>query len=98
MSKKLIPQNGYVLIKPSQEGESMVGNIILPDLGKEKPAQGIVIDMSRMENHFTGEWVYPDGLEINDEVLIPRVGSQRISIDEQEYYLCKFSEILLIIK
>ena len=37
MTKKLIPSNDRVLIKPLDEGEQTYGSIVIPDLGKEKP-------------------------------------------------------------
>ena len=33
---KLIPQNGNVIIKPIEEQEQTYGNIVVPDMGKEK--------------------------------------------------------------
>ena len=98
MSKVLEPRNGYIVIQPSEEGETMAGNIILPDLGKEKPAQGVVIAVSRSFNTFTGSWSYADGVDVGDTVLIPRVGSLRVTVDDKEYYMCKFSEVLAILK
>ena len=43
MSKSLVPQNDRVLIKPIESGEEMYGNIIIPDMGKEKPEMGEVV-------------------------------------------------------
>ena len=40
MSKQLIPFNDRVIIKPIEEDEQMYGNIVIPDLGKEKPEMG----------------------------------------------------------
>ena len=42
MSKTLIPQNDRVLVKPIDEGEQMYGNIVIPDMGKERPEMSIV--------------------------------------------------------
>ena len=43
MSKRLIPQNDRILLKPIDEGEQMYGNIVIPDMGKEKPEMGKVL-------------------------------------------------------
>ena len=45
MSKTLIPQNDRVLVKPIDEGEQMYGNIVIPDMGKEKPEMGEVVSI-----------------------------------------------------
>ena len=39
MSKYIEPKNGYIILKPIEEQEVLAGNIILPDLGKERPEQ-----------------------------------------------------------
>jgi chaperonin GroES len=41
--KLLEPQNDRVLIKPIEEDEQMYGNIVIPDMGKERPEMGQVI-------------------------------------------------------
>ena len=43
MSKTLSPSNDRLLIKPIDEGEQTYGNIVIPDMGKEKPEMGEVI-------------------------------------------------------
>ena len=40
----LTPLNGHIILKPIEEQEQMAGNIIIPDLGKEKPEVGEVVD------------------------------------------------------
>jgi co-chaperonin GroES (HSP10) len=48
---KLNPLNGYLVLKPIEEEEQTVGNIIIPDLGKERPELGEVIATSRVYNY-----------------------------------------------
>ena len=45
MSKTLTPFNDRVIIKPIEEDEQMYGNIVIPDLGKERPEMGEVISV-----------------------------------------------------
>ena len=37
---KLRPVNGNVILRPIEEEEQMAGNIIIPDMGKERPEMG----------------------------------------------------------
>ena len=53
MTKVLQPQNDRVLIKPIEVGEEMYGNIIVPDMGKEKPEMGERIEMKRFIEYLT---------------------------------------------
>jgi len=94
---KLKPVNGHVVLKPVEVDEMMAGNIIIPDLGKEKPEIGEVLEASSTFNWNTGELVAPP-VEVGDKVLIPKLGSQRVTIDSEEYYITKVSEIIAIIK
>ena len=43
---KLEPKNGYIVLKPIEEQEETYGNIVIPDLGKERPELGEVTGTS----------------------------------------------------
>ena len=96
MSKKITPINGYVVLKPVEEKEEMFGNIIIPDLGKERPEMGKVVDASPTYNFHTDKNV-ESILSPGDIVLIPKLGSQRIVIEGEDFYICRETEILAII-
>ena len=89
MSKKLIPQNDRVLIKPIDEGEKMYGNIVIPDLGKEKPEMGRVSEF--------GKYITVNA-KVGDIVLVPKIGTLRIDFEGEEYYITQDREILATIK
>mgnify|MGYP003652247403 CR=1 FL=1 len=40
---KIRPLNGHVVIRPIEEEEQTYGNIVVPDMGREKPEMGEVI-------------------------------------------------------
>ena len=96
MSKKITPINGYVVLKPVEETEQTFGNIVIPDLGKERPEMGKVVDVSPTYNYHTDKNV-ESVLHPGDLVLIPKMGSQRIVIDGEDYYICKETDVLAII-
>ena len=96
MSKKITPINGYVVLKPVEESEQTFGNIVIPDLGKERPEMGRVVASSDTYNYHTDSEVQ-SSLNVDDLVLIPKLGSQRIVIDGDDYYICKETDILAII-
>ena len=85
--------NGNVVLRPIEEEEAMYGNIVLPDLGKEKPEMAEVVDTSSTYNWHKGEHV-PSVLSVGDRVLIPKMGSVKVSFDGDDYYITKESEIL----
>ena len=90
---KLNPKNGYVILKPVEEGEQTIGKIVMPDLGKERPEMGEVIATSPTYNYHKGEYV-PSELSVGEIVFIPKLGSQRITIKSDTYYITKETEVL----
>lgn len=97
MSKKLLPQNDRVLIKPIQAGEEMYGNIIIPDMGKEKPEMGEVIAVGPGRQSEFGQFIRVNA-NVGDVVLIPKIGSLRIDFEGEEYFITPDREILCIVK
>tara|TARA_X000001388_G_C2164637_1_gene97494 strand:- start:80 stop:370 length:291 start_codon:yes stop_codon:yes gene_type:complete len=94
---KLRPVNGNVIIRPIEEEEQMSGNIIIPDMGKERPEMGEIVAVSKIYNFNKGEYV-PTIIEIGMKVLIPKMGAQSVTIDGEEYYITAQSSILSIIE
>jgi|TARA_B110000967_G_scaffold203916_1_gene245426 chaperonin GroES len=97
MSKQLIPFNDRVIIKPIEETEQMYGNIVIPDLGKEKPEMGIVISTGPGRHTEFGSFITVNA-KVGDVVLIPKIGSLRIDFENEEYFITPDKEILAIIK
>ena len=95
--KKIAPLNGYVVLKPIETEEETFGNIIIPDLGKERPEMGKVVATSDVYNYNTDKLVVST-LEEGEIVLIPKLGSQRIVIEGEDYYICKESDIFAVIE
>ena len=97
MSKKLSPQNDRVLIKPIQAGEEMYGNIIIPDMGKERPEMGEVIAVGPGRMSEFGSFI-PVRANVGDVVLIPKIGSLRIDFEGEEYFITPDREILATVQ
>jgi len=47
---KITPLNGYIVLKPIENEEETFGNIIITDLGKERPEMGKVVATSNVFN------------------------------------------------
>jgi chaperonin GroES len=93
---KITPKNGYIVLKPIESSEEMVGNIILPDMGKERPETGEVISTSGTYNYHSDKEI-PSSLEIGDIVLIPKMGTTKISLAGEDYFITKETEVLAIL-
>jgi len=89
---KLAPLNGYIILKPIEEEETTYGYIVIPDSGNERPELGEVVATSGTYN-FNSDTVVDSKLYVGDKVLIPKMGSVRITVDSEEYFICKEQDI-----
>ena len=89
---KLQPLNGYLVLKPIEEEEQTVGNIIIPDLGKERPELGEVIAVSSVYNYNSDKYV-DSALAVGDRVLIPKMGSVSITVEGEDYFIVKEQDV-----
>ena len=96
--KQLIPTNDRILLKPVDEGEQMYGNIVVPDMGKEKPELGkvLAIGPGRMTEH--GQIMTVRTCKVGDIVMVPKIGTLRVDFEGEEYYIAQDREILAVIK
>ena len=97
MSKTLTPFNDRVIIRPIEEDEQMYGNIVIPDLGKEKPEMGEVVAVGPGRQTEFGQFIRVNA-KVGDIVLIPKIGSIRIDFEGEEYFITPDKEILASIK
>jgi chaperonin GroES len=87
------PLNGNVLLKEIEEEEQLVGNIIVPDLGKEKAKLYEVVSTSVTYNYHTDKPIFSE-LVIGNKVFIPAFGGTKVSQNNIEYVMIKETEIL----
>ena len=93
---KLKPLNGYLILKPVDETEQTYGNIVIPDLGKERPEVGEVLAVSTTYNYNSDKWVESQ-LRVGQKALIPKLGAARITVEGEEYYICKEQDVYSIL-
>jgi len=86
-----------VIVKPAETEETTYGNIIVPDLGKEKNEIGEVIAVGPGKPTITGEFISTT-VEVGDKVILPTMGFTKLPYNGEEYYIGKETEILAKIK
>jgi len=94
---KLNPKNGFAVLKPIEEQEQTYGNIVIPDLGKERPEMGEIIATSQTYNWHRGEFV-DSQFQVGQKVLIPKMGTMKISVGGEDYFITKDTEILSVVE
>jgi len=94
---KIKPLHNHVVIKQQDETETMYGNIIVPDAGKEKPLMGEVIAVGPGLITINGTLI-PNEVPVGAVVVFPAFGGQRITIKGDEYIVMKEQDLLAIIE
>ena len=92
----ITPLADRVLIKPTEEEESTYGNIVVPDMGKDKPDFGTVLAVGPGRYDNNGNLI-PTRLEIGQKVIMPKYGANTVELEGEEYVVAAESEILGII-
>jgi chaperonin GroES len=85
------------VIRQQDETETMYGNIIVPDAGKEKPLMGEVIASGPGVVNMNGI-VIPNTTEVGATVIFPAFGGQRITVEGEEYVVCKEQDLIAILE
>lgn len=94
---KFKPLNNSVILKVVEDDEQQHGNIIIPDMGKEKPLTAKVIAAGPGQFTLTGT-LLPTVVKPEDIVLIPKFGAVNIKINNEEYISCKENDIITILE
>ena len=75
----------------------MYGNIVIPDMGKEKPEMGEVVSIGPGRTSEFGHYITVKA-KVGDIVLVPKIGTLRIDFEGDEYYIVQDKEILATVK
>ncbi len=86
------PMNDKVVLIEKQLNTQTYGSIVRPDMGKEKPIIGEVVQTN--DGFYLGDNFVKSSLEVGDLVLIPLFGTIKTVIDKQEYLICAENNIL----
>lgn len=82
-----------VIVKPYESEETTYGNIIVPDLGKEKNEFGEVVAVGPGKPTISGEFI-PTVLKVGDKVVLPTMGFTKLPYDGEEYYVDPENQVL----
>ena len=90
---KLKPLGNRVVVKPIIEKEATKSGIILPDtIDKEKKAEGEVMAIGE------GEKIQKLGLKVGDLVLFGKYAGEEIKVDEVEYKILSYEDVLAVVE
>ena len=93
---KARPLHDRILVQRLDEGEQMVGGIIIPDTAKEKPQQGKVIAVGNGKVKDDGTRI-PLDVKAGDRILFGKYSGQDIKLDGEEYLIMREDEVLAVL-
>lgn len=96
--RKIIPLGDRILVRVAPGETKTKSGIIIPDtVGKERPEQGVVVEVGAGRTTDAGVVIAPK-VKIGETVLFSKYGPDEVKIDGEEYFILNESNILAIIK
>ncbi len=92
MAIKLQPLGNMVIFKPKKAPVKSKGGLILPDVAKEKPQEGVVVAVGPGRTAESGKRE-PMEVKVGDTVIYPKFGGQELKIDGEELIIMPESGI-----
>lgn len=91
------PLHDRILVRRTEEGETIRGGIIIPDSAKEKPQEGEVIAVGKGKSNDEGK-VFPLDVKAGDHILFGKYSGTEIKIDGEDFIIMREEEVLGIVK
>lgn len=91
------PLHDNILVERLEEGESMIGGIIIPDSAKEKPQQANVIAAGPGKVMKDGSRASVD-VKAGDRILFGKYSGSEVKLEGKEYLILRESEVLAILE
>ena len=92
----LKPLEDRVAVLPSEEDETTVSGIVIPDTAKEKPQEGEVMAVG--PGRFEDGQRIPMDVKIGDKVIYSKYGGTEVKVEAEEYLILSARDVLAIVK
>jgi chaperonin GroES len=92
----ITPLGDKIVIRPIEDEEETYGNIIIPDMGKERPEIGTVIAVGPGRINANGILI-PNKIEEGQVVLVPKFGAQVVTVERETFIVASENDVLGIL-
>ena len=75
----------------------MYGNLVVPDIGQERPEMGTVLAVGPGRISTDGTLI-PNKVKIGQTIMVPKFGSQTVVVENETYIMVSENDVLGIIK
>jgi chaperonin GroES len=86
-----------VIVKPVENEEQQYGNIVVPDLGKDKNERGEVVAVGPGKPTVTGNFIETQ-VKVGDVVILPTMGFTKLEYNGDDYFIGPENQILAKVK
>lgn len=90
------PLYDRIIVKRSEERESIRNGIFIPDSAKEKPQEGEVIAVGRGKRLDNGQLI-PLDVQTGDRILFGKYSGSETKVDGTEYTIMREDDVLAIL-
>ncbi|BDC51792.1 10 kDa chaperonin [Bryobacterales bacterium F-183] len=91
------PLYDRIVVKRSEDKETKVGGLFIPDSAKEKPQEATVVAVGKGKRLEDGT-VVPLDVKVGDTILFGKYSGSDIKIDGEEYLIMREDEVLGIVE
>jgi chaperonin GroES len=91
----LKPLEDRIAVLPSEEDETTVSGIVIPDTAKEKPQEGEVMAVG--PGRFEDGHRVPIDLKVGEKVIYSKYGGTEVKVDGEEYLILSARDVLAVI-
>lgn len=88
MKTKIRPVGERVVVKPIEAVEKTPSGIYIPETAKEKPSEGEVIAIGKLEDV---------EIKVGDKILYSKYAGTKYEIDGEEYLILEKNDILAVL-
>ncbi len=86
-----------IVVQNEDSSEKFYGSIVVPDMGKEMPHVGTIVDVGPGKiNDMSGQFI-PTTFKVGDKVILPKIGPVRVEYDGVEYLVTSEKNVLALI-
>jgi len=93
----LKPLEDRIVVKPSEEQETTVSGIVIPDTAKEKPQEGTVVAVGPGRFNEDGDQRVPLDVKVGDTVIYSKYGGTEVKVEGDEYLILSGRDVLAVI-
>ena len=91
----LKPLEDRIAVLPSEEEQTTVSGIVIPDTAKEKPQEGEVMAVG--PGRFEDGQRIPMDVQVGDQVIYSKYGGTEVKVEGEEYLILSARDVLAVI-